>query len=215
MPRRYNQFCALARALDIVGERWTLLVVRELLLGPRRFTNLVDALPGIGRNLLAARLRELERAGVIERAEGAYRLTPHGKGLEEAVFALTRWEMEAMTPPRPGDERRPGWYALAMVAAFRAERAAGLEEAYELRVDGGVFHLKVSGGRGRAAHGPASEPAATLTTDVDTFLAIATGLWPLGEALAEGAATLDGSRAAMRRCLRIFGLPVPSVENAV
>jgi DNA-binding HxlR family transcriptional regulator len=214
MPRRYNQFCALARALDVVGERWTLLLVRELLLGPRRFTELVDALPGIGRNLLAARLRELEAAGVVERDEGRYALTERGRGLDETLFALTRWEMEAMRPPRPGDERRAGWYALAMRAAFRPELAAGLRETYELRVDGGVFHLEVRDGRARAGHGPTERPVATLTADLDTFLAVATGLWPLGEALAAGAAELRGSRAAMRRCLRIFGLPAPRSEQA-
>ena len=108
MPRRYNQFCALARALDVVGERWTLLIVRELLLGPRRFNELARALPGIGRNLLAARMRELREAGLVERRAPGYDLTPRGRALEETLFALTRWEMEEMRLPEPGDELRAG-----------------------------------------------------------------------------------------------------------
>ena len=249
MPRRYNQFCALARALDVVGERWTLLIVRELLLGPKRFTDLLAALPGIGRNLLAARLRELEEAGVLEPApadvrgpgpagaapapaDGAgpapgpaggagpapgpadgpaprrgYRLTARGRGLEEPLLALTRWEMEAMTPPHPGDERRPGWYALAMWAAFRPEAAR--DESYEFRVAGEPFHLEVRAGRPSARHGHAPDPACVLETDLDTFLLMATGLKPVDDALGDGSATATGSRPALNRCLRAFALPAP------
>ena len=209
MPRRYDQFCALARALDVVGERWTLLVVRELLLGPRRFTELLDALPGIGRNLLAARLRELEQAGVLRRAERGYRLTARGEALRDALFALTRWEMEEMRAPREADERRPGWYALAMWAAFRPE-AATRDETYELRVGGETFHLEARGGEATARRGPAADPAATLEADLEAFLAIVTGLWPVGDAVEAGRARASGSRAALRRCLRSFALPAPA-----
>ena len=207
--RSYQQFCGVAKALDLVGERWTLLLVRELLLGPRRFTDLVEALPGIGRNLLVARLRELAAADVVERAEQRYRLTERGWGLREPVLALTRWEIDAMKPPRAGDERRPGWYALAMWAAFRPERAAGLDEACEFRVAGEVFHLAVRGERGWAARGPAESPAAVLDTDLDTFLAIAIGAEPPARAAAAGRARIEGSAAALRRALGAFGLPAP------
>jgi DNA-binding HxlR family transcriptional regulator len=209
MPRQYNQFCALARALDVVGERWTLLVVRELLLGPRRFNQLADALPGIGRNLLAARLRELRDAGLIEHRGRAYRLTARGRGLEEAVLALTRWEMDAMRPPTPGDRRRAGWYALAMRAAFRPDAARDVDETYEFRVGGETFHLRACAGRAEAAHGSAERPAAVLEADLDSFLGIATGLDDLGAAIGAGRARVEGSRAALRRGLRIFGLPAP------
>lgn len=209
MPRRYDQFCALARSLDVVGERWTLLLVRELLLGPKRFTDLLRALPGIGRNLLAARLRELEDAGVLEHGGQSYRLTERGRGLEEPVLALTRWQLAAMAPPAPGDERRAGWYALAMWAAFRPDRAPGDDEAYEFRLDGEPFHLEVEGGLARARHGSHPAPAAVLTSDVDTFLLIAIGALMPGEAEAEGRAQVEGSRAALRRGLRAFALPAP------
>jgi DNA-binding HxlR family transcriptional regulator len=209
MPRRYNQFCALARSLDVVGERWTLLIVRELLLGPRRFTDLLAALPGIGRNLIAARLRELEEAGVIAREERSYALTERGRGLEEAVLALTRWELDAMRPPEPGDERQPGWYALAMWAAYRASAAGAHEETYEFRVGEGVFHLWTARREGGARRGPASDPDAVLEADLDSFLAVATGMQTLEEALEAGRVRMSGSRAALRRGLRAFGLPAP------
>lgn len=209
MPRRYNQFCALARALDVVGERWTLLLVRELLLGSRRFTELLRALPGVGRNLLAARLRELEDAGVVEHEGQGYRLTRRGLRLEEAVLALTRWEMEAMAPPRAGDERQAGWYALAMWAAFRPEKAPPEDEAYELRVGEEIFHLEMCNGRPRARRGSHPDAAVTVSTDLDTFLAIAIGALAPRDAVAAGRATVEGERAALRRALRAFGLPAP------
>jgi DNA-binding HxlR family transcriptional regulator len=209
MPRQYNQFCALARALDVVGERWTLLIVRELLLGPRRFTELVRALPGIGRNLLAARMRELEGAGLVERRAPGYHLTERGRALEETLFALTRWETEEMRPPAAADQRQGGWYILAMRAAFRADAARGLDEEYELRLDGEPFHLAVRDGRASAGQGSVEEPAAVLETDVDSFLGLVTGLDDLADAVRDGRARVSGSRAALRRGLRIFRLPVP------
>jgi DNA-binding HxlR family transcriptional regulator len=209
MPRRYNQFCALARALDVVGERWTLLIVRELLLGPRRFTELVRSLAGIGRNLLAARMRELEAAGLVERRAPGYALTPRGRALEETLFALTRWEMEEMRPPAPGDELQARWYVLAMRAGFRPEAAVGVDESYEFHVDGETFHLSAREGRAEAAQGAAADPAAVLETGVETLLGLATGLDDLTAAVESGRARVRGSRAALRRGLRIFGLPAP------
>jgi DNA-binding HxlR family transcriptional regulator len=209
VPRRYDQFCALARSLDVVGERWTLLLVRELLLGPKRFTELLRALPGIGRNLLAARLRELEEAGVVEHGGQSYGLTERGRALEDPVLALTRWQLTAMAPPGPEDERRAGWYALAMWAAFRPERAPSGDEAYEFRVDGEPFHLEVANGHPRARHGSHPAPAVVLSAGLDTFLLIAIGALTPGDAEAGGRAQVEGSRAALRRALRAFGLPAP------
>src|SRR3954471_12257937 len=102
--RSYNQFCGLARALDIVGERWTMLVVRNLLLGPQRYSELMRGLPGITTNLLAKRLREMEDLGLIERVPDAeaYRLTPRGAALEPAVHALGRWGWGGMQAPARG-----------------------------------------------------------------------------------------------------------------
>src|SRR6266542_1496523 len=119
--RSYDQYCALARALDVIGERWTLLVVRELLLGPKRYKDLLDGLPGIGTNLLAQRLRELEENGLVRRRRlpapagvAVYELTEAGRALEDSVLALGRWGAAFLGVPRTTDRYRPGWYVLSM-----------------------------------------------------------------------------------------------------
>src|SRR5947208_2014430 len=110
--RSYDQYCGVAKALDLVGERWTLLVVRNLLLGPQRYSELLRGLPGITTNLLAKRLREMEAAGLLERLEArggngghAYRLTRRGAALEPSIHALGRWGWERMTVPGKDDFR--------------------------------------------------------------------------------------------------------------
>lgn len=127
--RSYGQNCALARAADLIGERWTLLLIRDLLVAPRRFNELQDSLRGMGSNLLAKRLRDLEAGGLIERPEhGArrYALTARGRALEPAVLALIRWGLLHGPENRDGDHHRDDWDLLALKAAFQPERAAGI-----------------------------------------------------------------------------------------
>jgi DNA-binding HxlR family transcriptional regulator len=126
--RSYGQFCGLARALDVVGDRWNLLIVRELLVGPMRYGELVASLGGIATNLLAARLRSLESSGVIERRLGetsgvVYALTPWGSELREAVEALIRWSFPLMASGPGGDPMQPRWLALALEALLRGRTA--------------------------------------------------------------------------------------------
>src|SRR5258707_12347535 len=119
VPKRsYGQFCAAAKALDVVGERWTLLVVRELLLGPRRFTDLLAALPGLGTSLLASRLKQLEAAGVIRREQlpppagsWVYQITDAGLGGALVVKALADWGAGLLETPGPGEAVRAAWLA--------------------------------------------------------------------------------------------------------
>ena len=208
--RSYNQFCALARTLDVLGERWTLLLVRELMLGPRRFSDLLAGLPGIAPNLLTDRLRALEAEGVIQRTtlpppagSRVYELTERGWRLEPALLALARWGMEPMAPPREGEERQPGWYAVALQAAFRPAQARGVEENYEFVVDGTTFHLRVQDGACDALYGPAPTRAFVLRCTLDDFLAItARGKNPTPQ-------QLEGSRGAFKRFRRAFPLPAP------
>jgi DNA-binding HxlR family transcriptional regulator/putative sterol carrier protein len=215
MPQRtYGQFEGLARALDVVGERWTLLLVRELLLGPRRYTDLLDGLPGIGTNLLARRLRALEEAGVVRKTRTpppapspVYELTDRGRGLEPALLILARWGMESMETPAGSDRLRPGWGVLAMRTVFNPQAAAGVKETYEFRVDDDVFHVVIDDSRLEAKQGPAPDPQLVITTDVETFLAVgARQINPL-DAVARGRAQVSGDRAAAVRCVEIFGLP--------
>lgn len=210
MPRSYNQFCALARSLDVLGERWTLLIVRELLLGPRRFGDLLSGLPGIAPNLLSDRLRALAAEGVVERTtlpppagSRVYELTERGRRLRPAVLALAQWGMDPIAPPRDAEERRPGWYAVALEAAFRPEKARGLDETYGFLVDGTPFHLTVRDGHATASYGPALEPGFTLRCGMNDLLAIAVG------ARVATDEELHGSRGALKRFRRAFPLPLP------
>lgn len=203
MARKYRQFCAVARALDTVGERWTLLIVRELLLGPRRYGELREALPGIGTNLLADRLAAMREEGICRRAGRYYELAPRGRTLEEAVLALARWGMSPMEPPA-GERMRPDWYAVAMLAAYRTPARVGPDEAYEFEIDGATLHLAVNAGVPRARRGAIEKPAFRLASDLVTFLAIATRAMPAT------AVDPEGDLAAVERWLDAFSLPAPT-----
>jgi DNA-binding HxlR family transcriptional regulator len=130
--RSYDQYCAMARALDVIGDRWTLLLVRDLLVGPKRYGDLLEGLPGIGTNLLAARLRELEAAGIVERrvlpppaGSAVYELTEAGQALEPVAFALGRWGTRFLGSPRANDRLLPTPFFLGMRARFSPPPAAG------------------------------------------------------------------------------------------
>ena len=135
--KSYGQFCGLARALDVVGERWSLLVVRELLDGPRRYNELLSGLPGIASNLLVDRLRSLEERGVLDRLmDGRYALTEWGQGLHEAIYALGRWAGPLMAQPRGSDEFRPTWIRHMFVARFEGVDPERADLTVELDLDG-------------------------------------------------------------------------------
>jgi DNA-binding HxlR family transcriptional regulator len=135
--RGYHQFCGLARALDLVGERWTLLIVREFLLGPRRYSELLEALPGLTTNLLAARLRSMEADGLIEPAPEGYRLTERGAALEPVVMELARFGGAALTTPRRTDRVDLGWGLLSLKRRY----VGGVETTLALEVEGVWFTL--------------------------------------------------------------------------
>lgn len=156
MPKRsYNQYCGLARALDVVGERWTLLVVRNLLLGPQRYTDLMRGLPGITTNLLAKRLKEMEALGLIEQAAAggdgvtAYRLTDEGRSLEPAIHALGRWGWRRMERPSSRDRRSIDWLLVALRRRYRGGRTL----AAQLEADGAPYHIVLRGERAEIGRG--------------------------------------------------------------
>ncbi|HEU5002299.1 MAG TPA: winged helix-turn-helix transcriptional regulator [Actinomycetota bacterium] len=219
MPKRtYGQFEGLAHALDVVGERWTLLLLRDLLVGPQRYKELLEGLPGIGTNLLARRLKELQEAGIIVKrtlpapaGSVVYDLTGRGRGLEPALIALARWGMEAMPPAGPSstDVLRPGWGVMAFKAVFDPAAAAGVHATYQFEVEGDVFHLRVDDGVLVAGQGPATAPDLVYTCDVETLMAIgARNVSPL-EAVASGRATMQGSAVAAGQVVEMFGFPPP------
>jgi DNA-binding HxlR family transcriptional regulator/putative sterol carrier protein len=219
--RSYNQYCALARALDVVGERWTLLLVRELLLGPKRYKDLLAGLPGIGTNLLADRLRELERAGIVLRSilpppagSAVYELSDFGRELEPAVFALGRWGAHFLQPRKESDATDPGWFFVSIRATFRPGAAAELRECYEFRIDGAPFHARVDRGRARTSQGHADDPDVVVTTDLDSFIGLLSRQLSPGEATASGRVRLDGDEAALERFVEIFAWPSPATLAA-
>ena len=215
--RSYGDRCGVARALDVVGERWTLLVVRELLLGPKRFTDLRAGLPGLSADVLSQRLREMEAGGIVRRetlpppaASKVYELTPRGQALEPVVVELGRWG--SAVPFAPGDASfSPDALVIALKTLFDAAAAADVEERYELRLDGQTFGLRVAAGRLEVARGGAGQPDATIEAEPSTLAAV---LWhgrPLPSEAdgADAGVTVTGSRRAARRFLRLFPLPGP------
>ena len=214
--RSYDQYCALARALDVIGQRWTLLLVRELLLGPKRYKDLLAGLPGIGTNLLAERLRHLDQLGLLRRralpppaGSTVYELTELGQQLEPAVMELGRWGAHFLGEPRERDVLRPGWFFVSLRATFRPELAAELDESYEFRIDGEAFHAAVHRGRVSSGQGPATAPAMVVSTDLETFIALLARRLEPSEALATSDVEIEGDPAALGRFVGIFAWPLP------
>ena len=212
--RAYTQHCGIARALNIVGERWTLLLVRELLAGPKRFKDLLDGLDGISPNLLAQRLKELEADGLLRRTilpppagVAVYELTEVGQGLESVLIALGRWGFQWLSEPCGTDAFNPAWLALALKILFEPEQARGIHETYEFRVDGHSVHAIVDNGQIETQQGAARRPGCAFITDADTFMTIGARQLTVDEALASGRARVEGDRDAWERCTAIFPVP--------
>jgi DNA-binding HxlR family transcriptional regulator len=210
--RSYNQYCAVARAMDIVGERWTLLIVRELLSGPKRFKDLLEGLPGIGTNLLTARLKDLEGYGVVCRAtlpppaaSRVYELTDLGRSLEPVMMSLARWGLEFLGASRKEEDRQPAWAMVAVKCVLEAEATAETRESYEFRVDDEVFHVRIEDDETEVRQGSAADPALVVRSDTQTLLAVAAGRAEPAEALASGAIGIEGDREARERCMRMLG----------
>ncbi|HET7855415.1 MAG TPA: helix-turn-helix domain-containing protein [Gaiellaceae bacterium] len=214
MAKRFDQYCPVAHALCLVGERWALLVVRELLHGPKRYTDLAAGLPGIGTNVLAARLRDLEDAGVIRKrklpppaASTVYELTEYGAELEEVVYALARWGARSLGPPGPDDELYPEWGVNAFPALFDTAAAAGLTETHVLRIGDDIFTVRLENGSMRAEVGAAEDADLDAAMDMDTFFALASGDLEPREALRKRRVRLAaGELETLERCFTVFSI---------
>jgi len=209
--RHYNQYCALARTLDVVGDRWTLLIVRELAPGPQRFVDLLDGLPGVSRNLLTGRLRALEGAGIIARRElpppaarQVYELTADGLDLAVAMAPLIAWGARRLGDRRKGESFRARWPAVAMAGLADREAAKGVNETYQYLVGDSAFHFTVDDGAVELLDGRAQDPAVTLVTDEETWADIASGKVTASSAAAAGALKVSGDPEAAKRVRQIF-----------
>ncbi|MGH3147948.1 MAG: winged helix-turn-helix transcriptional regulator [Rubrobacter sp.] len=218
--RTYDDGCAAAHALDLVGERWALLVVRELLLGPKRFADLRAGLPHASPDILSRRLRELEAVGVLRRrrlpppaASRVYELTEWGVELEPVIIRLGRWG--ARSPSKPRDaELGVDSIVLSFRTMFDAEAAEGLGTVYELRFGEDRFKAVVADGSFEIARGTADRPDAIIETDSNTLAALVYEGRSLTEALRSGDVEIEGDESAIERFLGLFPLPEPAVLDA-
>ena len=201
----------MATALDIVGERWTLLIIRELMLGPRRFTDLLAGLPGIGRNLLSARMRHLESEGLVSRRRLAppgriqvYELTADGRGLGPAMAELGRWGVERLGPREPRHFFRAGWAMFPLSYMADPDATRGLHETYEFRVDEDTFHLVVDDGTVVPRTGAAPEPDLVVTMDAGTLTEMMAGTLAPVAAVTQGRVAVEGSPEALGHSLALW-----------
>lgn len=212
MPdHRYHQYCPLARALDVAGDRWTLLIIRELVPGPRRFTDLLDGLPGVSRNLLTERLRDLGRDGIVTRQElpppaarQVYDLTDDGRDLAAAVAPLIAWGARRMGDREPTDSFNPRWAAVAMSVLADRDAAKGVRETYQFAIDRWAFHFVIDDGAVDLRDGWAESPAVTWTTDEETWSQIVSGTLTPSAAVDTGALTVQGDAKAAGRLRKMF-----------
>ena len=211
--RTYGEACAAAHALDLIGERWALLVVRELLLGPKRFTDLRVGLPGVSPNVLTERLSGLERAGIVRRrklpppaASRVYELTDWGEALEPVIISLGRWG--ARSPLRPRDAALGvDSLVLSFRTMFDPRAADGLTASYELGLGEDRFRAEVADGHFEIARGVADRADATIETDPATLAALVYESRDLAEALRSGDVRIQGDESAVARFLTLFPLP--------
>jgi DNA-binding HxlR family transcriptional regulator len=206
--RSYGQYCSVAKALDVVGDRWTFLIIRELLLrGACRYTDLKNGLPGIASNMLADRLRDLESSGVIRREDAPppvattlFHLTEAGLELEPVVLAIGSWGVRFMAEPADGDEFRGHWFTFP-VSYFLSDRDPGGPLAsIELRAASEPVVIEVSGGSVRTRLGTAASPDLVLAGDPKLILALLSGKRTPAEVAADGL-EITGDQGVLRRVL--------------
>ena len=207
MAKRYDQYCPVAHALDLIGERWALLVVRELMHGPKRYTDLVEHLPGIGTNVLATRLRDLEACGIVAKrklpppaASRVYELTEYGEGLRPALRELALWGARSLGPPGEADGLFPGWLQNALDTVLAPIAPPG---SFEFRIDDEVASLV----DGKALEGPAERPDVVVAGD-------ASGIYRLFVDRSLDGVTVEGDRALLERLLDVAPEPLELPASA-
>lgn len=217
--RTYDDGCAAAHALDLIGDRWALLIVRELLLGPKRFTGLRGGLPSISPNVLTQRLNELEAAQVLRRRKlpppvsaWVYELTDWGQALEPMMLQLVHWGVQSPSFLR-GAPLGVDAFVLSLKAMFDPVAAIGINVTVELQFGDDQFSANVDLGLLHIVRGNAVQPAAILSTDPQTMLHLAYGKNDVDEAVAAGAAVYSGERTALNQFFSVFTLPERAISQ--
>ena len=224
----YGQYCGLAKALDLVGERWTLLIIRDLFFGPRRFSDLVEGLRGISTSVLNERLNRLEDARLIIRrtlpppaASRVYELTKDGQELARALVPLAAWGVRILAANRRKrtEAFRPAWGFLFLRATFDASSARDVHDVYEIHIDDSVISVIVDAGEMQVIEGPSGRPVdVEVHVDATTFIDVGVGRLRGGDAIRQGKLRLVGSEAALRRyssIIRPLAPPTPGGSRLV
>ena len=217
--RSYGDACGIARALDLVGERWALMVVRELLLGPKRFTDLRAGLPHVSSDVLAQRLRDLETAGVIEHrrlpppyASQVYELTARGRALEPALIELGRWGGANAPPPTDEMCMSRDAQVVSLRTLFDPARAGDFAARIQLRLGEDRFRVEIADGAVATTRGELPDADAIVETDPATLLEVLDGHRPLAKALKAGTMRFEGDVEKARRFTELFPPPAPACE---
>jgi DNA-binding HxlR family transcriptional regulator/putative sterol carrier protein len=211
--RFYGQYCGLAYALELVGERWALLIVRELILGSKRFTDLRRSLPKIPTNVLSTRLKSLEQSGIVRRSVlprpgtgVVYELTEYGSELEDAILRLGLWGARSLRDPREEEIVTTDSLLLALRSTFRPEAAQDLRATFELRLGPIVLHTRID--RGTLEVGEGSLPEADLVLDTDlTIRSLMSGELTPEDAIQSGKLRVNGNRKLLDRFVEVFHIP--------
>jgi DNA-binding HxlR family transcriptional regulator len=214
MTRSYSQRCGIATALDVIGDRWTALVVRDLLLGPLRFGDLADGLPGIGTNTLAARLKHLEAAEVVNRRllpmpdrGTVYELTAYGRELEPILMALGRWGTKSMGRLPSNVTSRSRWLVAAMLAFHDQSKRIARPTTWELRLSDSAFAARAEGTDLTITAGAPENADLVITTEDEHLHRLLTRRLTPETAVATGAVTLTGDATALPRLLELLAFP--------
>lgn len=210
--KSYDHYCAVAKALDLVGERWSLLIVRELLYGPKRYTDLLEGIPGIATDMLAARLKSLEESELVVRrtlpppaASTVYELTEPGRALEPVLHELFKWGLDLLGK-RKGEAFKIHWLAMPLRAMFRRDRAQGAKLIVQFESGGEVLHAKIENATLETVAGAAQSPDVVIAGDMATIAQAAHDRAAAAEAAAKGRLRVTGRKEDIRLCLRLLGL---------
>ncbi len=215
--RSYGDACGIARALDVVGERWALMIVRELLLSPKRFTDIRAGLPHLGSDMLAQRLRDLEQSGLVQHRKlpppysvQVYELTARGRALEPVLIELGRWGGANAPPPADDMCMSTDAHVVSLRTLFDPERAGDFTARIVLHLGGCPFVVEIADGRIEAGYGESPEADAAIETDPSTLIEVLHGHRPLDDALAAGDLRIEGDEQVVRRFSELFPLPAPA-----